>query len=294
MTAKKVFVPVVAVLNMKGGVGKTTLSANIFRVLFERSRAKTLLLDLDPQFNLTQALFTRTAYDTLKAQGKTILATMEPPSSVGLFATATSKVPPPSAAMINYSLWHFIKEPSITLDIVPGDFGLVRYSLMNDSKKLDGVRDRFLKFVEQEKVGYKVICLDCNPSSSFLTLCALHACTHILVPVRPDRFSMLGLDILAEFVENLPSLAPKPQLFVVLNGIQRGGKDDVATAVEAELRAHPKFASRTLINVVPETKVLKAKTDYTGFATDKGGRWGKTVRTEISAVADELAGKLGL
>jgi chromosome partitioning protein len=294
MAPKKAFVPVIAVLNMKGGVGKTTLSANIFRVLFERRRAGTLLLDLDPQFNLTQALFTRTSYDKLKLSGKTILPVMEPSSNVGLFDVATSTMPPPAASEINFSHFYFKSEPTERLDIVPGDFGLVKYSLMNDSKKLDSVRDRFLKFVEQEKANYKVICLDCNPSSSFLTLCALHACTHILVPVRPDRFSMLGLEILAEFVENLPSLSPKPQFLVVLNGIRRGGKDSVANAVEAELRAHPKFASKTLVNVVPETGVLKAKTDYTGFATDKKGGWSKTVRAEVSLVADELAGKLGL
>jgi chromosome partitioning protein len=292
---KKPFVPVVAVLNMKGGVGKTTLSANIFRVLFERHRAGTLLLDLDPQFNLTQALFTRSAYDKFKKDGRTILPVMEPASTVGLFDVATSSLPPPAATSLNFSFLHFPKAiPPITLDVIPGDFGLVKYSLMNDGKKLDKVRERFLRFIEQEKLSYKVICLDCNPSSSFLTLCALHACTHILVPVRPDRFSMLGLEILADFVDSLPSISPKPQLIVVLNGIRRGGRDSVATAVEAELRAHPRFASRTLINVVPETGVLKAKTDYTGFATDKKGGWSATVRAEVSLVADELAGKLGL
>src|SRR6266436_3154629 len=149
MIAKKPFVPVVAVLNMKGGVGKTTLSANIFRVLFERRHAATLLLDLDPQFNLTQALLTRAAYDKLKAAGKTILPVMEPPSTVGLFDIATSSVPPPSAAAINHSFLHFTKEPATRLDVIPGDFGLVKYSLMNDSRKLDSVRERFLKFVEQ-------------------------------------------------------------------------------------------------------------------------------------------------
>ncbi|WP_459592454.1 ParA family protein [Bradyrhizobium diazoefficiens] len=294
MSGKKPFVPVVAVLNMKGGVGKTTLSANVFRVLFERRRAATLLLDLDPQFNLTQALLTRAAYDRLKSSGKTILPVMEPPSSVGLFDIATSSVPPPSAASLAHCFLHFTREPTIKLDVVSGDFGLVKYSLMDDSRKLDGVKARFLKFVEQEKSHYKVICLDCNPSSSFLTLCALHACSHILVPVRPDRFSMLGLEILSDFVDSLPSLSPKPQIVVVLNGIRRGGKDSVANAVEAELRAHPKFASKTLINVVPETGVLKAKTDYTGFATDKKGGWSKTVRGEVSLVADEVAGKIGL
>lgn len=293
MSTKKPFVPVVAVLNMKGGVGKTTLSANIFRVLFERRKAGTLLLDLDPQFNLTQAIFTRDAYDKMKAIGKTILPIMEPPSTVGLFDVATSTTPPPPSAELSHSLYYFPSTPE-RLTVVPGDFGLVKYSLMNDNKKLDLVKARFLKFIDQEKSNYKIICLDCNPSSSFLTLCALHACTHILVPVRPDRFSMLGLEILAEFVDQLPSLAPKPQFIVVLNGIRRGGRDSVANAVEAELRAHPKFASRTLVNVVPETGVLKAKTNYTGFATDKKSGWSKTVRAEISLVADELAGKLGL
>ncbi|MCK1283441.1 ParA family protein [Bradyrhizobium sp. 44] len=291
---KKVFVPVVAVLNMKGGVGKTTLSANIFRVLFERRQVRTLLLDLDPQFNLTQALFTRSSYDELKKHNRTILPVMEPASTVGLFDVATSTIPAPSAASLTVSLRHFVKYPNIKLDVIPGDFGLVKYSLMNDSKKLDKVRDRFLRFIEAEKENYGIICIDCNPSSSFLTLCALHACTHILAPVRPDRFSMLGLEILSQFVESLPSIATKPQLFAVLNGVRRGGKDSVATAVEAELRAHPTFASRTLINVVPETGVLKAKTDYTGFATDKKGGWSKTVRAEVSLVADELAKKLGL
>ena len=57
--AVKKYVPVVAVLNMKGGVGKTTLSSNVFRQMFDRQKHGILLLDLDPQFNLTQTLFTR-------------------------------------------------------------------------------------------------------------------------------------------------------------------------------------------------------------------------------------------
>lgn len=61
--AKKKLGPVVAVLNMKGGVGKTTISANVFRRLYYKYRVGTLLIDLDPQYNLTQALFTRPNYD---------------------------------------------------------------------------------------------------------------------------------------------------------------------------------------------------------------------------------------
>jgi chromosome partitioning protein len=73
---KKKLVPVVAVLNMKGGVGKTTISAHVFRLMYKKLQAGTLILDLDPQFNLSQALFTRKRYEKLKEEGKTIFSAM--------------------------------------------------------------------------------------------------------------------------------------------------------------------------------------------------------------------------
>jgi chromosome partitioning protein len=295
VTDPKPFVPVVAVLNMKGGVGKTTISAHLLRVLFQRKRAGTLLVDLDPQFNLTQALFTRDQYDQLKTQGKTVAAVMEPPSDVGLFNIRTTSMAPPAVDALRYGLFHFpTLTPKQQLDIVPGDFKLVKYSLMDDNRKLKAVRERFLTFIEAAKSSYRVICIDCNPSSSFLTLCALHACTHVLAPVRPDRYSILGLEILSEFVDHVPSISPKPQFVVVLNAIPRTPVGGGVGAIEAELRSHPVFGARTLANVIRESGYLKAKTDYTGFATDKGGPWSGTLRRELSAVADELATKLGI
>jgi chromosome partitioning protein len=177
--------------------------------------------------------------------------------------------------------------------MIPGDFQLVKYSLMDDNVKLKGVKSRFMKFIEQAKATYEVVFLDCNPSSSFLTLCALHSATHVLVPVRPDRFSMLGLEILSEFIDMLPTLSPKPQLLILLNGVGRGGNDKIATSVEAELRAHPKFGPRTFASFVPQSGALRAKTDYTGFAIERRGRWQKQIRAEMAVVAKELAGKLG-
>jgi chromosome partitioning protein len=293
MADKKQFVPVVAVLNMKGGVGKTTISAHVFRILFESKKAGTLLIDLDPQFNLTQALFTRDEYDTLRKKGKTISAVMEPPSDVDIFTVKTTSAPPPDAATLSHSFYHFPKAvPAQRLDLIPGDFALVKYSLMDDNKKLKSVRDRFLKFVDSCKSSYRVICIDCNPSSSFLTLCALHACTHVLVPVRPDRYSILGLEILSEFVEGVPSISPKPQFIVVLNGIPRSAP--IASAIETELRGHAVFGAKTLATVIRESGHLRAKIDYTGFATDRGGPWSGVLHREITAVADELAKKIGL
>ena len=261
--------PVVAVLNMKGGVGKTTISAHVMRVLYHHYRINTLLVDLDPQFNLSQALVSRAIYDDLKDSNRTIFAVMEPPPLMGLHDIRTSDSPPPKAADVIYRLRYFLKLP-ITLDLLPGDFRLVKYSMIDSRRKLDSVQTRFLRFIGESRKHYRLICIDCNPSSSFITSCALHACTHILVPIRPDRYSVLGLEILYDFVSEIPTISPKPEVLALLNGIPRRKYD---SAVEDELRAHDTFGRNVLTSPVYQSGLLEAKTGYTGFATDKPVAW---------------------
>ena len=282
--------PVVAVLNMKGGVGKTTISAHVMRVLYHRHRIKTLLVDLDPQFNLSQALISRAIYDKLKESNHTISSVMEPPPLLGLHDISISDSPPPKAKDIIRQLRYIRKSP-VTLDLLPGDFRLVKYSMIDNRLKLDSVQQRFLRFIGESRRDYGLICIDCNPSSSFITSCALHACTHILVPIRPDRYSVLGLEILYDFVSEIPTIDPKPEIAVLLNGIPRRNYD---RAVEHEVRAHMTFGGKMLTNPLYRSGLLEAKTGYTGFATDKPVPWRDLLRKEISAVVDELASRFGI
>ena len=205
---------VISVLNMKGGVGKTTIAAHVMRVLYLQLSKKVLLIDLDPQFNLTQALMSRSHYDTLKAANKTILSAMEPPSSVGLLDVATTTHAPPNPSTLTIELKKTTGNQAY-LHLISGDFDLVKYSLISDQHKLDAVKQRFLHFVALARKEYDLIVIDCNPSSSFITLCALHACTRLLVPVRPDRYSILGLELLADFVESIPTIYPKPEITIL-------------------------------------------------------------------------------
>ena len=287
---RETLAPVVAVLNMKGGVGKTTISAHVMRVLYHRHRIKTLLVDLDPQFNLSQALISRTSYDKLKDSDRTILSVMEPPQSRGLHDIRTSDSPPPKAAAVVRQLRHILRS-NVTLDLLLGDFRLIKYSMIDNRLKLDSMQKRFLRFIGESRRAYGLICIDCNPSSSFITSCALHACTHILVPIRPDRYSVLGLEILCDFVSQIPTIHPQPEILALLNGIAR---QNSSSAVEDELRAHATFGGKVLTNPLYQSGLLVAETGYTGFATDKPVPWRRLLKKEISAVVDELASRLGL
>ena len=283
--------PVVATLNLKGGVGKTTVSAHVFRMVWEKFRVPTLLIDFDPQFNLSQTLFSRDSYDQIREQDKTVMAVMEPPPESSLFRINTSNEPPPEPDDVSTLLRVMRNGRHVDLRVLPGDFRLVKYSLMDDRSQLDAVGKRFLAFIDKCRQSGRITVLDCNPSSSFLTLCALRACTHLLVPVRPDRYSILGVELLDQFVRGVPTIEPKPKKLILLNGVPRQYYD---RRIEDELRRHEDHGPTTLIHRIHHSAKLQAKPDYTGFATDKPGPYKHVFEREIDAVAREIGEKLGL
>lgn len=280
---------VISVLNMKGGVGKTTISANVTRELYRNFVKKVLLIDLDPQFNLTQCTLTRAAYEKLDGAYKTVLTVMEPPSNVGLFEIGNAKADPPSVAELSVRLKRLHRDAGF-LDLVPGNFKLVKYSLIQDQHKLDLVQLRFKRFVSEVRKQYDAVIIDCNPSSSFITLCALHASTHVLAPVRPDRYSVLGLELLDELVRGMPTILPKPKFGILLNGVPRKGYN---AKVEVDLRAHREFGPMLFASKLYASKFLHADPDYLGFATDKKGPHKVRLAAEIDMVANEIGDWLG-
>lgn len=277
---------VISVLNMKGGVGKTTISAHVMRLFYLYRQKKVLLIDFDAQFNLSQTVLTQAQYDDLKNKGRTIYEVMEPSPSVGLIDVAVTKQPPPATNDVILRLKQTTDEVSY-LDLLPGNFSLVKYSIVSNQTKLDSVKLRFQRFVSQSRKEYDLVVIDCNPSSSFITMCALGVSDNVLVPVRPDKYSMLGLKILHEYVNQMADIDPKPEFNIVLNGIPRQGYQ---TNVEDELRADPEFGPRVLTSKLYESKILAASADYTGFATDKKVPYRGRVRDNVLEVVAELAG----
>lgn len=282
--------PVVAVLNMKGGVGKTTVSAHVMRVLYLKLLKRTVLIDFDPQFNLTQTVVSQALYEKLKQANQTILSVMEAAPQTSLFNVTLNSSPPPALADVSIVMKK-VQGGAAELRLVPGDFGLVKYSLIDDLKALAPVRARFKQFVAEAQEAMDLVCIDCNPSSSFMTVCALEVATHLLVPVRPDRFSVLGLELLDKFVSGLPTLIKKPKLLVLLNGIPRSNYDPT---VENILRSHPDFGARTLSTPLYHSAILAANPSYTGFATDKAVPNRHRVSANVEALAAEIGKELGL
>lgn len=279
--------PVLSVLNMKGGVGKTTVSAHVMRVLYHRWQKRILLVDLDAQFNLTQTIVRQDEYDTLLEEGKSIVATFEPTPSNDFFQIKKSDQPPPLPSAIRKRIRRLGRNDESHLDLIPGSFELMKYSLIDDANQLKAAASYFARFISQAREHYDLIVLDCNPSSSFVTKCALENSTHVISPVRPDKYSILGVGMVDKLFKHL---GVEVEHLVIFNGVRRNGP---RSAVETELRTHSTFGPKTLIGRLVTSNLLAADPSYTGFATDKRRPYSHSLRREIEAISDEVAQKLG-
>lgn len=296
--SKKRKAPIISVLNMKGGVGKTTISGNLFREVFRTKNIHTLLVDIDPQFNLTQLLMTREKYDKILDKNKTILNVFQHDLPDSVFAVSEEyNLKMPETDSITTRLKYLRntndgeeENNNTELRLLAGNFELAELNLKG-SNELSIPRKRFKLFIEQARDDYQLVIIDCNPSTSFLTKCAIEVSSHILVPVRPDKYSVLGVEMISHFIKKYLGTGLEPDMKILLN--------DCSTEMEPqkiirEIRAHPTFGPLVMVNELPHSKLLRAKPDYTGFAVDQRVPYKDTIRKKLVAIADEYSDYLGI
>lgn len=183
----------VSLINMKGGVGKSTLTINLawhFAAKHEWAK-KILVIDLDPQFNASQYLIGATEYEKIiKKNIPTIWNVFEQ-------FTHLPGAPKPSSldpAKVIYNVRKFYEGGCI--DLIPSRLELA-FSLRNPGQK----EQLLAKLISKIEEKYELILLDCAPTESFLTMAAYLASDYILVPVKPEFLSSIGLPLLVNSME---------------------------------------------------------------------------------------------
>ena len=186
---------VVAFLNMKGGVCKTTLCKEIaYTLINQNENMKILVIDIDPQSNCTQSFFEKYKVIDGDSVKKYREIKSDLPSIENLFSKSYDMLEDQDLDKIIYKL-------NEQLHIIPGSLNTV----FMERETTNGNDQRLLNFIKEKnlKKEYTYIFIDCPPTYSFYTISALLAADFYLVPLVPDIYSLLGLDLLNEVVRRM-------------------------------------------------------------------------------------------
>ncbi|TGE36901.1 hypothetical protein E4K67_17540 [Desulfosporosinus fructosivorans] len=188
--------PVITFINMKGGVGKTTLCIGIGEYLANELGKKVLIIDIDPQFNATQSLLDK--YELVDEY----LSTFRTEKTIRkLFATTTNVY----QRNVHIGKEEVIHEFNDNLHMVFGDINLIF-----DNNTMDNTRiKRVQKFITSNflKDIYDYILIDSPPTISMYTDASIVASDYYVVPVKIDKYSILGLTNLITVISNLKAEA---------------------------------------------------------------------------------------
>ncbi len=197
---------VVAFLNQKGGVGKTTMAFNVAHAL-ARQGQKVLCLDMDPQANLS-LLF---GIDLAQAQQN---ETSSIPGPYSVYHLLINSVRELRAMHVGATVSDILVRGSQGVDLLPAGQELsgLELSVAAITYPRQLVLKKFLE-VNQLHQQYDTIIIDCPPTLGLLVVNVLCAANGVLVPFRPDEFSRKGLlhlqDMLADIEDMGLTQAPK-------------------------------------------------------------------------------------
>lgn len=271
---------------MKGGVGKSTLTVNLAWHLagYLSWSKKVLVVDLDPQFNASQYLVGVTKYQNIISNSKpTVWDVFEQHTRT---PTGKRGIVEPDEAIRNIVTF----TSGSKIDLLPSRLEL-SLSLKSPSQK----ENLLPKFLNKIKENYDVILIDCAPTESVLTTAAYLSSDYILVPVKPEYLSTIGLPLLVNSLEDFKEEHEESSLELL--GIVYNGSTDYSPEEDKSKREVGNLATKN------NWYVFNSEIPYSR-SYPKGAREGKPIfrtsyaRTKTAAkfkkFADEFAKRIGI
>lgn len=208
----------IAVVNQKGGVGKTTTAVNLTAALTELG-LKVLLCDFDPQANATSGF----GIDKKKAKHN-------------IYDVLINNVPVQDAIVsTKYG------------DVLPSSANLAGAAV--ELLYTEGREHQLENVLKPVKDRYDLIMIDCPPSLEMLTLNSLAAADSILVPVQCEYYALEGLsDLMSTLRMVKKRINPKLDIFAVALTMF-DGRTNFSTQVAQEVRRH--FPGKVFATVIP-------------------------------------------
>ena len=252
--------PVVAVINLKGGVGKTTTSVALAEMLASEHGKRVLVVDLDPQTNATVMLIGEAAWLERNRRGATVAS---------LFRRAIEPTAPPFDLNRCIHAGASDVESAHRLDLLPSSLDLIDLQdrLVTASARRFGVHslvEILRRAIRPRLADYDLVLVDCPPHLGLVTLNGLRIADAYLIPTIPDVLSTYGIAPITKRVSDFASsiggrIEP---LGIVATKWRAGVKVHQATLERLRADAAAGRGPPVFETVVPEAADLAAAAEF--------------------------------
>jgi len=261
---------------MKGGVGKTTLAVNIADCLARRHNKRVLLVDIDPQFNATQCLFTSDRYiNHLKEKKDNIVDIFDKDTKItistvsGASQTKSKELAKIEPIKIKNNFWAIL-----------GNLELYRIDMPSGQ----GREYKLKKYLKSNEGKYDFVIIDTPPTPSTWMTSALIASDYYLIPTKADPLSLTGINLLQNIVQEKKDnydLSIRC-IGVVLTIVETQTR--VYKAAKKFLQEHVTWSDLLYTKELPKRTKLAAKQldDYILDLPDP------VIKSSLTAIVDEL------
>lgn len=289
---------VVSVINHKGGVGKTTLTANLGAGLAARGQ-KVLLIDLDSQASLTVSFFTQSEWTDEILPTRTIkhwydgIGTDEVMESPEPLLTSPPRV------------HHKLSRSRGQLDLIAAHRDLsdvdtmLAAHLLNDPGKFALLHSRLREGLAHKSLAeYDIVLIDCAPNFGLIAKNAVAASDLLLIPTKPDYLSTNGIDSLGlkikafaeEYTAHVPGAIERPPAAVVFTMVQNYDGEPIETQRSVISRIEA-LEVPTFATTIRDSKSVYGPAPEHGVPVILGGT-GRAQTRELRELVSELSSRL--
>lgn len=234
---------VISFMNMKGGVGKTTVCVNIAGQLAHLGKT-VLLIDIDPQMNASQYLLKTNILDELLQNQKTIYSLYKSDVEDDLNDITGDEY---EDIVNNDTDDIIIKDVKPCLDLICGDLNMTK---VKDDGTISDILANYLSKTELKK-HYDFVFIDCPPTQSVYTTSAFKASDFYILVIKPDYISTIGISLfnrmLNKYNKNRASQDKLKNLGIIANLMQKSNDNYHESKLE-EVKNKFKFSNDVFHN----------------------------------------------